>query len=72
MKLIKSLLILINRIIVLFHNYLNQVDVGYPTSGVQKVLQLMVRDQEDQAQDLIEDLVGEEKVLIKDIIELNM
>ena len=32
----------------------------------------MVRDQDDQAQDLIDDLVGEEKVLIKDIIELNM
>ena len=59
-------------VIVLFHNYLNQVDVGYPTNGVQEVLQLIVRDQDDQAQDLIEDLVGEEKVLIKDIIELNM
>ena len=58
-------------VIVLFHNYLNQVDIGYPTNGIQKVLQLMVRDQDDQAQDLIDDLVGEEKVLIKDIIELN-
>ena len=59
-------------VIVFFHNYLNQVDVGYPTNGVQEVLQLMVRDQDDRAQDLIEDLVGEEKVLIKDIIELNV
>ena len=59
-------------VIVLFHNYLNQVDVGYPTNGVQKVLQLMARDQDDQAQDLVEDLVGKEKVLIKDIIELNL
>ena len=59
-------------VIVLFHNYLNQVDVGYPTKGVQKALQLLVRDQDDQAQEIVEDLVGKEKVLIKDIIELNI
>ena len=59
-------------VIVLFHNYLNQVDVGYSTNGVQNILQLMVRDQDDQVQDLIEHMVGVEKVLIKDIINWNM
>ena len=59
-------------VIVLFHNYLNQVDIGYLTNGIHKVLQLMVRDHDDDAQNLLDDLVGVEIVLIKDILNYNM
>jgi pimeloyl-ACP methyl ester carboxylesterase len=56
-------------LIVLFHNYLHRVDVGYPTTGVQEVLRLRVQDLEEEAARAAERLAEPERELAQVILQ---
>ena len=59
-------------IIVLFHNYLNEINIGYETKEVAKGISYFIHQEDEKLEELISQLNGSEKNLINDIIELNI
>ena len=59
-------------IIVLFHNYLNEINIGYETKEVAKGISYFIHQKNKKLEELIKRLHGPEKHLINDIIELNI
>ena len=55
-------------LIVLFHNYLSGVDVGYDTTTVQKILKLSVKEDSEGIENELENISGREKKLIIQIL----
>ena len=55
-------------LIVLFHNYLSKVDVGYDTTNAQKILHLSVQEKNDGLEMELGRTSGNEKVLIDRIL----
>ena len=59
-------------IIVLFHNYLHQIDIGYETKEIQVGLSYLIHQSDDKLKDLMNNLNGPQKNLINDIVNLNI
>ena len=55
-------------LIVLFHNYLSRVDVGYDTTTVQKILKLSMKEDSEGIENELENISGREKKLIIQIL----
>ena len=55
-------------LIVLFHNYLSKVDVGYDTTNAQKILHLSVQEKNDGLEMELGRTSGNEKVLIDQML----
>ena len=55
-------------LIVLFHNYLSKVDVGYDTTNAQKILHLSVQEKNDELEMELGRTSGNEKVLIDQML----
>ena len=59
-------------IIVLFHNYLHQINIGYETTEVAKGISYFINQEDKKLEELISQLKGPEKNLINDIRGLNI
>ena len=54
-------------LIVLFHNYIAEINAGFDTRNIQKILKLRVLNKVNESEKLMEDLPDDEKGLLRDI-----